>query len=151
MEEFRLTTTSKVQRSRDMIADFVSPHLEAGEVINVVLASATGPLPPLIPIVPIFGVAAMCTRWFRAYALVVTEGRVLLVRRAKIRPGRPQSVDLALPIERVKVLDWTERPSYGTLVLDADGQQIRLHVVGTFSVDVPAILQALKVPSHSTK
>jgi hypothetical protein len=146
-----LTTTSRLQRSRDMIADFVTPHLEAGEGIKVVLANANGPLPPLTPIVPIFGVAAMCTRWFRAYALVVTDGRVLLVRRGKIRPGRPQSIDLALPIERVKVLDWTERPSYGTLALDADGQQLRLHTVGTFSVDVPAILEALRVPSPSTK
>jgi hypothetical protein len=144
-------TTSKVQRSRDMVVDFVRPHLEAGESVKVVLACANGPLPPLTPIVPIFGVAAMCTRWFRTYALVITDRRALLVRRGKVRPGRPQLVDLAVPIERVKVLGWTERPSYGTLVLEADGQQLRLHTVGTFAVDVPAIIQALKVPSQSGK
>src|SRR5262245_55950664 len=100
-----LKTTSKVQRSRDMIVDFVKPHSAAGEGIKVVLASAPGPRSPLTLIVPGFGVAAMCTRWFRAYALVVTDSRVLLVRRGKVRPGRPQSVDLERTIESIRVFE----------------------------------------------
>jgi len=91
----------------------------------------------------------MLTRWLRAFAVVVTDRRLILVRRRKVRPGRPRSLDLAAKLDRVSVVSWRARPSYGTLVLDADGHRLRLHVVGTFSMDVPPVIDALSRPDQS--
>jgi hypothetical protein len=130
--------------ARSVVRDFAEHHLEGDERILAVLPNAIGPLPPWTPVIPIVGVLAMFTRWFRVYAVVTTNQRLLLIRRRKIRPGRPQRVDLAVPCDQARAVSWRSSRRYGTLVIDADGRSIRLHVVATFVADVPAVVETLR-------
>lgn len=96
--------------------------------------------------IPVVGAIAVCTRRFRTYGLVVTDRRLLLVRKWQVG-SRPRCVDIAAPLAVTKVADWKARQSYGTLKLRVDGREVRLHVTGAFLMDVPAVLSALGASS----
>ena len=135
--------TDKLAVKRRELVEYVAPSLQEGETVTAVLAAAGGPLPPFIPLVPVFGVAAMLTRWFRVYGLVVTNRRFFLVRRRKIGSGRLGSLDVVAPLASTEVVRWQARPSYGTLNLRAEQREFRLHVSGMSAMDVPNLLAAL--------
>ena len=124
--------------------EHTAPYLEDGETITAVIATASGPLPPLFPLVPVAGVVAMFTRWYRVFGVVVTNRRFILMRKRKVGGGRLLGrVDIAAPLHQVEVVRWTARPSYGTLTVRVGGRHVRLHVSGTYTIDIPAVLAAL--------
>ena len=136
-------TTDTLADKRGALVAYVAPNLAPGETVQAVLSVASGPLPPFTPLVPVFGVLAMCTRWLRAYGIVVTDQRFLLVRKHKTGAGRPEQIEVATPLTSVEVVRWHTRRGYGTLDLRVAGQTRRLHVSGLFAADVPTLLAAL--------
>ncbi len=119
---------AKRQASEDLIVAFVTPLLDSDEGIVAVVAAACGPLPPFTPLIPLFGVIAMFTRWLGVFALVATNQRLLLVRRAKVWPGLPQNIDLAEPWESVAVSSGRDGSRYGKLRIEIGGEARRLCV-----------------------
>jgi hypothetical protein len=138
------THPDKLTVKRERLRDLVAPDLQDGETIVAILGSACGPMSPFTPMIPVWGAIAVCTRRFRTYGLVVTDRRLLLVRKWQVG-SRPRCVDIAAPLAATEVIEWKIRQSYGTLTLRVDGREVRLHVSGAFLMDVPSVLVALGV------
>lgn len=85
----------------------------------------------------------MFTRLLRAYAVVVTDRRVLLIRRGKTRPGRPQRVDVSVARDTVRLLEWRPGTPYSTLVIEADGRRFRLTTHSPFAAEARTVVDSL--------
>ena len=133
----------RVRRSRDLVLPFATAQLEDGESIVALLSIAFGPLPPWTPLVPVFGILAIFTRLLRAHAVVVTDRRVLLIRRGKTRPGRPQRVDVSVHRDEVRVLEWRAGTPYSTLVIEAAGRRFRLTTHGPFAPEARTVVDSV--------
>ena len=139
-----MAASDKVARRKQELVDFMSPHLEPGESVEAIVALASGPLPPYFPIIPVVGVIALFTPRYRAYGVVATNRRVLLVRRRKLGPPTPFTVDRAETLGRVRVVEWSMRSGYGKLVLAFGDPRIRLNVLSKFVTDVKRFVEVVR-------
>lgn len=110
-------------RFRAEAEEYVGPQLQADEKIVAVLLKAM--TRPIYPLIGLFGLIGL-----RAYAVVVTDRRVLFVRLG-LSKWEPRALEDAFARDQVRVVEWrpTSRIS-GTglalLVLDRAGQPFKL-------------------------
>jgi hypothetical protein len=104
-----------LQRLQRRVSDVVAPHLGRGERVEATLAAAwTGPpmwlvIPSGIIAIPLLVMSML--GWYRSYAVVVTDRRVLLVRCAMWREpyasaAVPSNLEKALPREAIGGVKW---------------------------------------------
>lgn len=116
------------ENHRAATMQFVRPHLHVDEVILAMLPSSqAGPLIPFEGVPSVLNSAAAAKLLSKSVALVVTNQRILVIRRSRTT-GHPESFDAQVPRQSVRLAGFRP-PSrlmmrIGQLVLDrVEGRQ----------------------------
>jgi hypothetical protein len=114
---------SITERRRAKVEEFVTPQLEPGEKIDAILSwSQTGPSPWFAAL------TYLIFFWIRPYAVVVTDRRVLFIRRS-FWTNRVKNIESTVPRNEVTVAAYKPPPTlWGKLVLNRPGGQLKLNV-----------------------
>lgn len=127
------------------VEEFITPQLEAGERVDTILSYCqTGPSPwfTALTVLIIF--------WIRPYAIVVTDRRVIFIRRSALT-NRVKGIESIAARHEVTVAVYHVPILWGKLVLNRPGGPLKLHVHRMHLEDLETFVPALGgVPAVSS-
>lgn len=130
-------------KRRQKTLEFVAPSLEAGEHVQVVLPHGqTGPTPWF------FLLTYLTLFWIRYVAIVVTDRRVLFVKRGTLS-GRLQGVEATFDRGAVGVGEWRPGALWSVLRLERPDGPLKLNVHRMHRADAEELVAALGQASWS--
>lgn len=127
----------------DKLAEHVRDLLQDGETIRATIAMVSGPLHPMFPLIPVVGIIATLSKRNRPKGLLVTDRRLLVVRKGKGGYGGYGKVEFDAPLSEIADVEVARQRSSARVTLKAKGQRVRWYVVGSHQMDLPAALSAL--------
>lgn len=135
---------SITERRRAKVEEFVTPQLEPGEKIDAILSfSQTGPSPWFAAL------TYLIFFWIRPYAVVVTDRRVIFVRRS-LWTNRVKGIDGTAPRNEVTVAEYRPPKVWGKLVLNRPVGLIKLNVHRMNREELDTFVPALGGSAAST-
>jgi hypothetical protein len=131
---------SIAERNRDRLLAKVQSELEPGETVQACLPVAqTGPVPWFMVI------TVLIYFWIRIVGIVVTDRRVILVKRGTLT-NRVKGVVGAFPRSGVAVTDWHSANLWSRLVLATPTGPLKVNVHRMYREGAQSIVAALAQP-----
>jgi hypothetical protein len=125
------------ERRRTRVEEFVTPSLQPGERVVAILGfGQTGPSPWF------YLLTYLIVFWIHVYAIVVTDQRVLFVRKS-MWTNRPKRVELAVPRAQVAVAAYKPPSVWGSLTLTRPDGPLKLNVPRIHRDEAQGVVDAL--------